>query len=884
VKKKPDGGSSIQALGPGAAEEYRSKRRVMEFGFSGAPVLAQPKAREYIPGSTFLFRGYPRKFNPSTMFAEIALPLPMRRTFIYRVAPSLAGLFEPGQRVLVPFQNRTMTGVVVRTLENLLTGSPEVENIREILSLLDDRSLLSGELLELAQWVSDYYFAPLGEVLRACFPPSTQMESSRHIGLTAKGRQILNAGAEVCLSTTADRQFLEFLSEHDAFEIKELKKRKRELWSESRLRRLAGEGLVEYTHPLPDSAPGEKTQLAVALVENWRERVVLSRLTSLQQIVMERLALEPAPVLLARLLEELSLSQATVRSLEKKGLAVISAERVPRDPFKTLGDFVTAGRPIHTQEQKAVLEELDRAVKEEKFSPYLLHGVTGSGKTEIYLALIEQLLSQGKSSLVLMPEIGLTPRAAAEFRARLGERVAILHSALSDGERHDEWWRLQHGEAKVVIGTRSAIFAPVRDLRLVVVDEEHDPSYKQQESPRYHGRDTALMRAKLNQAVVILGSATPAVESFYNARHGKYRLLQMRSRVQERPLPQVRLVDMREDFRQSEKKSVLSHMLQSAIQRQLQEHRQILILLNRRGFSASVLCRSCGQNLPCKYCSIPLSYHKRRDLLLCHYCDFQMRLPKTCPKCDSAHLFLVGEGTEKIELLLGNAFPTARIERLDRDVVQRKNARTEILSRFQKGDIDILVGTQMISKGHDFPRVTLAGILSADIPLSFPDFRSAERTFQLLSQMAGRPGRGEWAGEVMIQTFFPEHYCLKFVEQHDYEGFYEKEIRFRRMMHYPPFAALAVIHVCDKDLDVASATIQKAGKWLEKNLPPGIRLLGPAPAPLARLRAEHRFQILLKSTTRQQLHKLFRQFLAEASQEGVDFRKIQIDIDPANLM
>ncbi len=818
------------------------------------------------------------------MFTEIALPLPMRQTFIYRVSPPLAGLLEPGQRVLVPFQNRKMTGIVVGTTEILPVGSPKTENLREILSLQDGHSLLSRELLELARWVSDYYFAPLGEVLRACFPPNAQMESSRHVGLTAKGREILEARSAENFTNTTDRQFLEFLAEHGSLEIKEIKKRTGETWNGSRLRRLGEEGWIEYTHQLPDSIPGEKLQLAVSLVENWRERVPSTRLTSLQQIVIERLASEASPVLLARLLEELSLSQTTVRSLEKKGLAIISAERVQRDPFKALADFATSGRPVHTQEQGAVLEELSRAMEEEKFCPYLLHGVTGSGKTEIYLFLIEQLLSQGKSSLVLMPEIGLTPRAAAEFRARLGEKVAILHSALSDGERHDEWWRIQRGEARVVIGTRSAIFAPVRDLRLVVVDEEHDPSYKQQESPRYHGRDTALMRAKLNQALVVLGSATPAVESFYNAKHGKYRLLQMRSRVQERPLPQVRLVDMREDFRQSEKKSALSSSLQSAIQQRLREHRQTLILLNRRGYSASLLCRGCGENFPCKYCSIPLSYHKRRDLLLCHYCDFQMRLPKTCPKCGSAHLFLVGEGTEKIEILLGNAFPEARIERLDRDVVQRKNARTEILSRFQKGDIDILVGTQMISKGHDFPGVTLAGILSADIPLSFPDFRAAERTFQLLSQMAGRSGRGEWTGEVMIQTFLPEHYCLKFVEQHDYEGFYEKEIRFRRMMHYPPFAALAVIHVCDKDLNAASSTIQKAGKWLEKNLPSGIRLLGPAPAPLARLRSEHRFQILLKSATRQQLHGLFSQFLEQASQEGIDLRKIQIDVDPANLM
>jgi primosomal protein N' (replication factor Y) len=388
----------------------------------------------------------------------------------------------------------------------------------------------------------------------------------------------------------------------------------------------------------------------------------------------------------------------------------------------------------------------------------------------------------------------------------------------------------------------------------------------------------------LNEALVVLGSATPSIESCYHARSGKYRHIRLHSRVQDRPLPKVRLVDMREDFRQSEKKSALSLELGKAIADRLERGEQVLVLLNRRGFAASVLCRSCGHTLPCQYCSIPLAYHKKRGLLLCHYCDYRRSLPKACPQCGSEYLQQVGEGTEKIESLLEKNHPTARIERLDRDVAQRKNARGDILSRFQKREIDILVGTQMISKGHDFPQVTLAGILSADISLSFPDFRCAERTFQLLTQMAGRPGRGELAGEVLIQTFFPDHYCLKFVRQHDYDGFYEKELRFRRMMHYPPFSSLALIQVTSKNLAEASGTIQRLGKWLEGNGGSDFRVLGPSPAPLARLKAEHRFQIILKSTSRAKLHNLVRRCLEFSATQGLDQRRIHIDIDPVNLL
>jgi primosomal protein N' (replication factor Y) len=570
--------------------------------------------------------------------------------------------------------------------------------------------------------------------------------------------------------------------------------------------------------------------------------------------------------------------------MEKKGIVRLWKTRLQRDPFKDLNDLQVNENRELTAEQRQALRDLEQSIQASTFAPVLLHGVTGSGKTEIYLSLIERTLGEKKSSLVLMPEIALTPRIAQEFRSRLGHNVAILHSALSAGERFDEWWRIKRGEAKIVIGTRSAVFAPLEDLKLIVVDEEHDPSYKQQERPRYHGRDTALVRGKMSNALVVLGSATPAVETFYNARSGKYQYLCLSSRVHSRPLPEVKLVDMRKDFLESEKRSVLSRDLSQAIQDRLDRHEQILILLNRRGFSAFVLCRSCGQNIQCKNCSISLTYHKNRNILLCHYCAYAQRVPKQCPRCGSQHLYFLGEGTEKAEALLRKSFPAARISRLDRDTAQKKNAHTWILTQFQKQEVDILLGTQMISKGHDFPHVTLVGILSADHSLSFPDFHSAERTFQLLSQMSGRAGRGELAGEVLIQTYYPEHYCLKFVTLHDYVGFYEKEIRFRQFMHYPPFTTLANILVRDKSLDSATRNINCLGNLLTQCAEPSMRILGPTLSPLAKIKQEHRFQLIVKSKSRTRLREVLRECLRKAGEQGLEFRKVHIDIDPVSLM
>jgi primosomal protein N' (replication factor Y) (superfamily II helicase) len=818
------------------------------------------------------------------MFVEVVFPLPLPRTFFYRCPENCFEQLQPGQRLLVPFHNRKLTAYVIRALKHLPADLPASIALREILSVLDASSLISPELFQLSTWISEYYFASQGEVLKACLPPKSDLRTKKVATLTTAGLDTCERIEILADFSVLEKQILGLLAQHGSMDFKELGKLLGLEVNDRTLRKLVAEGWVEIRQDLMDRVMSHRQQTVVSLKAETADSPSPAGLTPLQVSVFQQLRQSHGPLRLPELLASASASLSTVRSLAKKGLIVLERKPVPRDPFKIIHGFAVGARPTHTEEQGAVLRELRQAQQTHSFVPALLHGVTGSGKTEIYLSLIEETLQQKRSALFLMPEIGLTPRAAQEFRERLGGRVAILHSGLSDGERFDEWWRIKRGEADVVVGTRSAVFAPLENLGLIVVDEEHDPSYKQQESPRYHARDTALVRGKLAKALVVLGSATPAVETFFNARSGKYRYLRLVSRVQSRPLPEVTLVDMREEFKAAGNKSLFSRALQAGIQKRLDRREQVLILLNRRGFSASLLCRSCGQNIQCRQCSIALTFHRTINRLLCHYCGFQQGVPKLCPRCSSEYLYFQGEGTEKVEALLGKAFPAARIARLDRDTTQKKNAHVDILRQFQKGETDILIGTQMISKGHDFHNVTLVGILSADNSLGFPDFRCAERTFHLLTQMSGRAGRGDVPGQVLIQTFHPEHYCLRFVAQHDYEGFYEKEIRFRKIMHYPPFSSMASILARDRNLEVAARNINAFGKILQRLADSHMRVLGPTVSPLARLKNQHRFQLLVKSKSRLELRETLRKVLKQGETEGLDADRIHIDIDPVNIL
>jgi primosomal protein N' (replication factor Y) (superfamily II helicase) len=509
--------------------------------------------------------------------------------------------------------------------------------------------------------------------------------------------------------------------------------------------------------------------------------------------------------------------------------------------------------------------------------------VTGSGKTEVYLRGIEAALALGKNALLMVPEIALTPAMAGQFFHRFGKQVAVLHSAFGDAERAGQWRRIRNGQARVIAGTRSSVFAPIQNLGLVIVDEEHDGSYKQEETPRYHGRDVALIRARNAGAIAVLGSATPAIETRFNASQNKYRRLSLPERVAQRPMPTVKIVDMRVEFLETKRQATFSRELLDQIKLRLEQREQVMLLLNRRGFSSFMVCRACGERLLCENCSVVLTHHRRDRRMLCHYCGFAAKVPNTCPTCGSDHIQFLGAGSERVENELHDYLPTARIARLDRDSAAGKGSFEHILDSFRQGDIDILVGTQMIAKGHDIPNVTLVGVVLADIGLGMPDFRAAERSFQLLTQAAGRAGRGDTPGVVVIQTLNPDHYAIRFAAAQDYEHFYEKELEFRKWLRYPPYAAFANVLVRAEKQEEALRMATQLGYVL--NPPPdGIRVMGPAEAPVARLRSEFRYQILLKAVRRSTLREALRTLRAFAEKEKWQATALVIDVDPVNLM
>jgi primosomal protein N' (replication factor Y) len=640
-------------------------------------------------------------------------------------------------------------------------------------------------------------------------------------------------------------------------------------------------------------AQRERARLRPLGVERLDELERLSQRSETQEVdyqILRRLG-AGKPRNVAHLARQVSDGKAVLARLRRQGLIEVvrsverrKQEKSPAPPMLFEGDWGGGAVPVLTGQQQGALEEIERLMAAGKFTAVVLHGVTGSGKTEVYLRAIQSCLERDRTALLLVPEIALTPAVAELFASRFGDRVAVLHSGLSSRERSTEWWRLQRGEARVAVGTRSAVFAPLQDVGVIIVDEEQDSSYKQMETPRYHGRDTAVVRAKLEGAVAVLGSATPSLETSYHAAAGKYQRLELETRVGDRPLAPVQVVDMRAEFQETKKAALFSRALRAGIEQALGEGGQALVLLNRRGYANFLLCRKCGAAVQCKNCSISLTFHRARGHLICHYCGFARRPPKRCERCDSEHVHYVGEGAERVEQEVGSLFPGARVARLDRDTATGRRRGEQILRRFVRGELDVLVGTQMIAKGHDFQGVTLVGVVTADLMLGLPDFRAAERTFQLLTQVAGRTGRGARPGRVLVQTYYPDHYAIRFGAAQDYDGFYEQELRFRRLMHYPPFTALANVVVRDRRLDAAVRAARHLQAFFEKNRSSKLRVLGPAPAPIARLKKDYRFQFLLKSPDRRALQEVLHAAAAHAREEEISLGALIIDVDPISLM
>jgi primosomal protein N' (replication factor Y) len=582
-------------------------------------------------------------------------------------------------------------------------------------------------------------------------------------------------------------------------------------------------------------------------------------------------------------LQSLEVPRTTLASLVRRELVEILEEPaefiVSRSkPRPSLFDF-----NLNLAQQSA-LQRIKDGVASRAFSGMLMHGVTGSGKTAVYLAGMRSVLEAGRSAILLVPEIGLTPAVAADLHQIFGDEVAILHSALSDRERAEQWHRIKRGDARMVVGTRSAVFAPVSDLALIIVDEEHDSSYKQEETPRYHARDIAVVRAKTANAVVVLGSATPSLESYFNAKKNKYALVELPDRVEERPLPEVEIIDMRQEFQETGHEQVISRKLGAEIKERLDRKEQVMVLLNRRGYSPVALCRTCGKKLECKNCAIALTHHKREHKMVCHYCGYTAPVPKACVHCGSEYVYFLGTGSEKLEELLHGMFPQARIARLDRDTVRSHEDFERALNALNEGELDLLVGTQMIAKGHDIHGVTLVGVVGADVALGLPDFRAAERTFQLLTQVAGRAGRGQTPGKVVLQTYFQDHYAVQYAARHDFIGFYEKELQFRSWMHYPPYSALANVLVRSDQLDDALQWSGTLGKWFEATCHEGVRVLGPAPAPIMRLKRDYRYHFVLKSPSREKLNTTLRAMLSYAAQKKIPRTQVIVDVDALWLM
>jgi primosomal protein N' (replication factor Y) len=714
-------------------------------------------------------------------------------------------------------------------------------------------------------------------------PPVTELTARRQIVLTGAGNALavnLQQGKFLTELSGNEAEFLrKLLGKKGILQLTSYPKLGIELDSLQRLQRL-GHVLIQET------VQGRKRKVQNVIAWNGREAGAGKPFAEKEQRIRALLETERGPLALPRLVKLAGVSRALIERMLRDGL--LDSWEEPIDPAEDPFD-VGYSPPAHSlnESQERTFGSIRARSELGEFGVQLIHGVTGSGKTEVYLRSVQETLAHGKTAIVLVPEIALTLWIGRQCRAWFGahfEGVAVLHSALSDVERAREWWRVRTGQARVVVGTRSAVFAPLENLGLVIVDEEQENSFKQEETPRYHGRDVAIVRAKLENAVALLGSATPALETYHNAAIGKYELLTMASRVENRSLAAVEIVDLRAEFQKTHQTSPISKILHDGIAECLSFNTQALILINRRGYSWSVLCRSCGASVQCANCSISMTYHKSRNRLECHYCGFVQAVPKGCPKCDSKYVHFFGEGSEHLEERLRKEFPGARIARLDRDAVRTKQQYQETLGAFAGGALDILVGTQMLAKGHDFQRVTLVGVISADSSLTLPDFRAAERTFQLLTQVAGRAGRGELPGRVLIQTYYPEHYAIQDAVRQDYLSFYERELHFRRMMAYPPFTSLANVIVRDTNLENAIHWSRRLSEYFSPSDGKGIRILGPASAPLARLKEEHRFQFLLKSPKRSVITKLLTGALSFCDANEIPQTAVVVDMDPLSLL
>jgi primosomal protein N' (replication factor Y) len=815
-------------------------------------------------------------------YAEVAFNLPLSGTFTYLIPPPLRGLIQRGMRVFVPFGKRRITGYVVSTVGHFDKKIP----LKPIEEALDTEPAVSDEILGLARWVADYYQASWGEAIRAALPAGLDEEAREHFSITDAGRDALQAGASPASA------LLRLLTQKSGQTLKQIQRALDKDFSPTVFARLRREeNIVGDIRIKRSTAPFVKestVQLAVGKILDDTARAGFKR-SPKQLNILEVLGTETKT--LAELILAVPGCSGPLRELRKKGWVETAVRHIPRQSpaEKNPAPDTAVESPLKfTPDQERVFNQLRSSMEAARFGVFLLHGVTGSGKTEIYLRCIRQTLEMGKSAIMLVPEISLTPQTVERFRKRFGHNVAILHSGLSETERFLEWKSIREGRVFIVVGARSAVFAPFANLGLIVIDEEHDSSYKQDSTPRYHARDTAIVRAKSAGATVILGSATPSLESRKNAETGKYGYLSLPARVGDRLLPLVDIIDMRKEKTENKNFSLLSGVLKDAIRRRLERGEQTFLFLNRRGTANYVFCKDCGFVFQCLRCSVTMTFHGTEDVLRCHYCDSRAKVPSKCPECFTEVIRFTGHGTQKLETEVHRLFPTARVSRIDRDTTQGRSAFETMYRNMADGSIDILIGTQMITKGHDFPSVTLVGVVQADISLNIPDFRSGERSFQLLTQVAGRAGRGEVPGKVLIQTHHPDHYVFDFVRDHNYEKFYAVETALRERLHYPPFTRLAALEVESANEAHGEALAERLRSDLATALGrrKDVEIIGPARSALYRINDKFRRHLILRSTVPGALQALLKdcECIRQWKKIFAGKAKLSIDVDPVNML
>jgi primosomal protein N' (replication factor Y) (superfamily II helicase) len=805
-------------------------------------------------------------------FVEVAVTAPIRRTFTYEVPESMHSLAAPGRRVLVPFGRRCLAGVIVGPAATIPAGI----KILALRQILDPEFSLSEAFLKFVLWAANYYIQPIGEILKAALPPGTHLRARQVYVLLEPGARKLHdlppGSPERSLLLSLGRR-----GGRGSFPAN----RSGAPGFSSLAAKLTAEGCLAKEEDSWEPAVKEKTIKFLRCTAKKGD----GSLSPVQEEALEFIR-RAGEVPLARFRKEYKKHPSWPARLEKNGF-VECVKREAYRPPEGIEDWLDGPPALLSEAQKAALEEITRAVRDERYRPFLLHGVTGSGKTEVYLRAIEETISRGRQALLLVPEISLTAQLVSYFRYRLAHPLAVVHSGLSGGERLHDWRAIKKGKVKLVIGARSAIFAPLDRLGIIVVDEEHDPSYKQEDKVRYHARDLALVRGQLEGAAVILGSATPSMETYGNARSGKFHHLSLPTRIDERPLPAVEIADMREEKGEGRERPIFSRALLAALEEKAGRGEQALLFLNRRGFSTFALCRDCGFVYKCPNCSVSLTYHLSERSYRCHYCDYCLPAEPRCPACSSLALQLFGLGTQRLEEEVKKKLPGVRVGRMDRDTTTRKRSHEKILNQVRRGEMNILIGTQMITKGHDFPGVTLVGVPAADLSLNVPDFRAAERTFQLLTQVAGRAGRRSLPGRVIIQTYNPDHYSIRLAAAQDFAAFFEAEAKFRNEMDYPPFARLVNLRL-EGNSEEAVRNAAQAFAAIFQNLPEssaGVEMLGPAPCPLTRLRGKCRWQLLLKGKKWGPLHRAAKKIL-EKAEESVPLAgmRLVIDVDPVNML